>query len=368
MMIFIAIFLWIIALLHFQIYYFFQKSFNLKWSQKIFLISILLFLLSSYFLARLIWDNFENIFTYSFSYFASVWLWVLFAFFIFIFCWLIILFLLKIFNLHFDNKILWYFIIMLVSIYTFTWLINANNIIIKEEEIKLVDFPSVWKDKKIIFFADLHLWNIIRENYLNKVIEKINKEKPDIVLISWDLFDWVNLKFDYFVSSFANLEAKDWVFLVAGNHDFYLWYDNFKRVLEKSNITLLQNDFVDIDGVQVVWIDYTIQGDYEAIAKNIKELISNWYTKSIPSILLFHEPTFFEYFKENWIDLVLSGHTHWWQIWPFNYVVEWYFDWLIHWLYDLWDDMKLYLTNWVGTWWPPMRIGNTSEIVILKIK
>jgi predicted MPP superfamily phosphohydrolase len=64
------------------------------------------------------------------------------------------------------------------------------------------------------------------------------------------------------------------------------------------------------------------------------------------------------------IKLELCGHTHKWQLWPYSlltYIVFWRFH---YWLNTI-ADYNIYTSSGVGTWWPPMRVGTNSEIVIM---
>jgi hypothetical protein len=63
----------------------------------------------------------------------------------------------------------------------------------------------------------------------------------------------------------------------------------------------------------------------------------------------------------NGIDVQLSGHTHNGQLWPLNYIAERIYE--VSWGYLKKDDTHIYVSCGVGTWGPPVRLGNTPEIV-----
>jgi predicted MPP superfamily phosphohydrolase len=192
----------------------------------------------------------------------------------------------------------------------------------------------------------------------------INKENPDIIFIAWDLFDWQDAKgATYFKDSINKLKFSDWIFLVEWNHDTYFWEDNVYDMLEWTNITLLKNEFTNVDWLQIIWLDYSTNRD--KTLSDLNALTSKWYDKNLPSILIFHEPILTEEFKNFGINLQLSGHTHNWQIWPFNYIVRIIFKGKEYWLFKEWD-YNIYTTNGVWTWGPPMRMFNIPEVVVLK--
>jgi hypothetical protein len=69
---------------------------------------------------------------------------------------------------------------------------------------------------------------------------------------------------------------------------------------------------------------------------------------------------------EHGIDLQLSGHTHHGQLWPFNYITEAVYE--LSWGYLKKGNTQYYVSCGVGGWGPPMRSGNSPEIVNLKIQ
>jgi len=83
--------------------------------------------------------------------------------------------------------------------------------------------------------------------------------------------------------------------------------------------------------------------------------------KSKPIVLMDHQPFQLEEAKQAGIDLQLSGHTHHGQIWPLNYITRAIYS--ISWGYKNDGSTNYYISSGVGTWGPPVRIGNHPEIV-----
>ena len=65
------------------------------------------------------------------------------------------------------------------------------------------------------------------------------------------------------------------------------------------------------------------------------------------------------------IDLMLSGHTHNGQIFPFNLLVKQQFK-RIAGLY-IEKDARLYVSSGTGTWGPLMRLGSMNEITLFDL-
>jgi uncharacterized protein len=66
------------------------------------------------------------------------------------------------------------------------------------------------------------------------------------------------------------------------------------------------------------------------------------------------------------VDLQLSGHTHYGQMWPFNYITHKVYE--LDWGYLKKENTHYYVSCGVGTWGPPVRIGNTPEIVQIRLR
>ena len=86
--------------------------------------------------------------------------------------------------------------------------------------------------------------------------------------------------------------------------------------------------------------------------------------KNTFNITLVHKPNIWDDVK-SYSDLMLSGHTHNGQIFPFNLLVKLQFKYI----YGLYKEetSKLYVSCGIGCWGPKMRIGSNNEIVKILI-
>jgi predicted MPP superfamily phosphohydrolase len=99
--------------------------------------------------------------------------------------------------------------------------------------------------------------------------------------------------------------------------------------------------------------------------KTLKELMIN-LDKSFPVIVMNHQPFNLEEAEKEGADLHLSGHTHHGQLWPFNYVTNAIFE--LSWGYLKKGDTNFYVSSGFGSWGPPVRLGNTPEVVVFNLK
>jgi predicted MPP superfamily phosphohydrolase len=350
---------------HFLVYYYLVILFWIT-KYKITFWIVFLFLSISFILSSILVHLYNNVFVMKYYYLSSLWLWLILNLLTIIIILTFFLIIFKIFHLNINLKILW--LLLIFFGFTLTWygIYNANNPIIKNTSLTIKNLPENWKHKKIIFLSDVHLWAILRENYLKKIVTMINSEKPDIVFITWDLLDWSDWNLDHLSNYINTINAP--IYYVNGNHETYLWIPEVEKILSKTKIKELKNEVVNVDGVEIVGISYIDERSWNINLNPIfDELTKNWYQKDKPSILLYHVPLYTEEFRIFWINLQLSWHTHKWQMWPYGYITSLIYGWKDYWLYTK-ENYNLYTSNWVWTWWPPIRTWNTPEIVILNLK
>ena len=86
---------------------------------------------------------------------------------------------------------------------------------------------------------------------------------------------------------------------------------------------------------------------------------------SYPVILMNHQPFNLRELEGKKVDISLSGHTHHGQFWPNNIVTNMIYEVSRGYLFRY--GTHIYVSNGIGTWGPPIRIGNTPEIIHLTI-
>lgn len=87
--------------------------------------------------------------------------------------------------------------------------------------------------------------------------------------------------------------------------------------------------------------------------------------KRYPIILMDHQPIGLHEAVDQGADLQLSGHTHHGQIWPFGWITDAIYE--VSWGYMKKGETHIYVSSGVGTWGPPVRLGNTPEIIHLQL-
>ena len=84
------------------------------------------------------------------------------------------------------------------------------------------------------------------------------------------------------------------------------------------------------------------------------------------TILMYHVPRELKAVKDRGVDLMLAGHTHGGQFFPFPLFARAIWR-KFNGLYVL-GSTHVFVSSGIGTWGPPIRIGTVSQIGLLRIK
>jgi predicted MPP superfamily phosphohydrolase len=239
-------------------------------------------------------------------------------------------------------------VLAIASIASIYAMINARIL-----HITTVDIPAT-VNMNIAQLSDIHLGSV-GGKFLSRVVEKTNSLNPDVVVITGDLVDSHHRLDSAALARLNDLAAP--VFFVLGNHERYAGLANVMSLLETTKVKTLRNDSVTLDGLQIIGID-----DENDVADRLKHIEID---PAKFAVLLYHRPEGLEAASKTGIDLMLSGHTHNGQIFPFNFYLRQLFPY-VKGLYRH-ENLHLYVSTGTGTWGPRMRLGSKSEIILLKL-
>jgi len=247
----------------------------------------------------------------------------------------------------------------LVSAYGFT---HAQKIRTTSITVTLPNLPESWKNKKAVFVSDIHLGQVRGKNFMRRIVNRINTINPDIVFIGGDLFDGVKVHESDVISPLAGLTAQHGTYFITGNHEYVSGaVAKYIDPIKALGITVLHDEVAEVEGVQIVGVDYRDTADH---AEYRDVLTSLNIQKDMPSILLKHTPFHIDIAQEHGIHFQISGHTHRAQVFPANLLTSFVFK-----GYDYghkkFKNMDVYTSSGVGTWGPPVRVGSPSEIVLI---
>ena len=228
----------------------------------------------------------------------------------------------------------------------------------------LINKPIADADKlKIVAVSDWHLGFGTSKSSLKKNVDRINAEKPDIILIGGDLIDnsVIPVISQEMEKELNRLDAPMGIYMAPGNHEYISEMNNCEDFLRKTKIQLLKDSTITLPcGLQIIGRD-----DYS----NGKRLTSNDWERltdsSKPIIIIDHQPHNLNEAQQIGADLQFSGHTHNGQIFPLNILTKYIFD--ISYGYEKRGQTHFYVSSGLTLWGPPFRIGTNSELVIFEL-
>ena len=225
-----------------------------------------------------------------------------------------------------------------------------------------VETNKIQNDVKILLVSDIHTEHVTQDFHVNKILNIIEKEKPNFVIIAWDLMNKPNYGYIDYLKPFKSVKDTP-IFAVEWNHDVMWNTAIVQSIPDKSGIKILNNESVKIAWIQVIWIiDKSLWWNSVQQIMNQVEFDDN---QDLFNILVTHQPIWLDKLQDYPIDLEVAGHTHRGQFYWMRKVVEWMDDYA-YWEYKLWDKTA-FVTQWIWTWWLPFRLWTQSEMVIINL-
>lgn len=241
--------------------------------------------------------------------------------------------------------------------------------VIETHEVVISGLPSNLDGTTVAVMSDLHAGEMmVGTRWLNARIDQVQAMKPDLIVLVGDLFERGSDATEM-APVMRRLSAPLGVWAVRGNHDTLRAgrRDVVGEILAGAGIPLLNNEWAKVtDGLVLAGIDDLTSsrrrpGEGEI---NLDRALTNRPTGS--TIFLSHTPWMTNRAVAEGVDLMLSGHTHNGQLWPFNYLVQTRYP-FIKGRYEI-EGMTLIVSRGAGTWGPRMRLWASGEISIITLR
>ena len=260
-------------------------------------------------------------------------------------------------------------VFVIVTVTVFAGYLNARTPSVKTLELTIPKNAHGIKSLNIAMASDIHLGTLVSKSHLEEIVKDINALNPDLVLLPGDVVDEdlgpvirQNLG-----ETLRSIRSKYGVFAITGNHEYIGGVEPACRYLTEHGIVMLRDSCVEIAG------SFTLVGredrslrQFEGKRRKPLEEIMASVDKTLPIILMDHQPFQLDEAVKNGVDLQLSGHTHHGQLWPFNYITEKVYE--LSWGYLKKGNTHFYVSCGAGTWGPPVRTGNTPEIMNVRVR
>lgn len=244
---------------------------------------------------------------------------------------------------------------------------------IKAQSFKVIEYEIPVKGLQagvtIVHLPDVHLGTQRGAGYLKRVVKAVNDLNPDIVLFNGDLVDAnIALSKDVF-AGFDALGGEK--YFTSGNHEYYIDTAKTFEMINGAGIRILDNEMVETHGLQLIGLGYMNADNKTHDAHRVNDLTIEEELPKIkrdagkPVLLAHHSPVGLSYVAAGKIDLMLSGHTHGGQIFPFTLFAKKLFP-LVKGLHEI-DGAKFLVSQGAGTFGPLMRLGTVNEIQLVKL-
>ena len=218
------------------------------------------------------------------------------------------------------------------------------------------DAPELSENLTLVQISDVHIGSRSAA-FLDRVVDKVMAQAPDIVVITGDLLDSSSVT-QVELAALSRLPCP--VYMCIGNHERYVDLDKALSAIETQGVTVLRDCAVKTRGLQIIGIDDRDRPNVLPDVLNSIALDSACY-----SILLYHRPDGWQAGLDANIQLMLAGHTHAGQMFPFGLLVKRQYPNMAGLFTEA--GKSLYVSVGTGTWGPIFRLGTQSELTVIEL-
>lgn len=247
---------------------------------------------------------------------------------------------------------------------------------VRQPPLKTIDLvikglPQEFDGYRLLQLTDLHISRLFTGAWAEAIVKRANALDVDLTVITGDFIDGTLDARRKDVAPLANLRARDGVFAIPGNHEYYFGYEDWMRHHAGTGITMLLNKHavVERNGGQMVVAGVT---DHAAVGSPMPDpdlaAALDGAPQRTPVILLDHQPRQARKAASAGIALQLSGHTHGGMVRGIDIMVARGNNGFVSGLYDV-DGMHLYVNNGTALW-PgfALRIGRPAELTVFTLR
>jgi predicted MPP superfamily phosphohydrolase len=316
-------------------------------------------------LARMLRHRIPEPLAWAFEYVASNWLGILFL----LFCALLVI---DVFTL---GGVLWrkhggeirgYSTLVALALSSIAMALAVRTPVVREYEVHLPGLPRERDGLVMVQVSDMHIGSLIGHQWTTRLVEQVNAMHPDVVVLVGDILDGNVDRIRPAVQALGRLKAPLGIYGVTGNHEYYAGVDHCVEVLEEFGVKMLRDHSREVvPGLVMAGVDDLTARIQFRKGDNALERALDRRPEGA-TILLSHSPMRVEEAAKLGVNLMLSGHTHNGQIWPFKYLVKMRYP-HVSGRYDV-NGMPIIVCRGTGTWGPRMRLWRPSEIVRIRLR
>ncbi len=233
--------------------------------------------------------------------------------------------------------------------------------VVQNYEVQLSGLPPELDGRVLVAMSDMHLGSILGQQWLEARVKQVQDLRPDMVVLLGDIFEGHGQPRSEFLQTLNSIKAPLGVWAVAGNHEFHSGSGETMTLVQEAGLNVLHNRWTEIQpGLVLAGIDDLTTWNRDG---RVGDPVSQALSKRPPgaAILLSHTPWKADEAARMGAGLMLCGHTHSGQIWPFGYLVRLRYP-LFEGRYDI-NGMTVIVCRGTGTWGTRMRLWHPGEIL-----
>lgn len=239
-----------------------------------------------------------------------------------------------------------------------------------EVEIPLPHLPASFDGFRIIQLTDIHAGLTVARPFVETVVGMANELRGDLIAFTGDLVDGTVAHLREHVRPMSHLTAPYGRFFVTGNHEYYsgaeAWVEEAKRL--GFDVLMNEHRVIHRNGDRIVLAGVTDVSAKDFVPAHRSDPVAAFdgAPDGLVRLLLAHQPRSLEGAQVAGVDLMISGHTHGGQFFPWNLLAAVG--------QPLLKGLKQFGSTWVyvsegtGYWGPPLRLGTRSEITVLTLR
>lgn len=220
---------------------------------------------------------------------------------------------------------------------------------LRTSTLHLPNLPPEAEGLKIAIVADIHIDCWRGEAWCKRLVERINAERPDIILLTGDQIDGEFERRRADLRPLAALEAPLGKFVISGNHEFMNEVDDYLRYYQTLGMTLLDGKATTVRGMTIMGLP-----DGYSLIKNenadILRQLATQVSADTFSILMVHKPALATLADELGIDVQFSGHTHGGQFPGLATLMKRFNNGFVRGWYTLPNGLKLFVSPGAAAW------------------
>ncbi len=238
---------------------------------------------------------------------------------------------------------------------------------VRSYEVQIASLPREYDGLVVVAGSDFHLGSMLGQKWLAARVEQIEALRPDLIILAGDIVEGHGGSEHELLPVLRRLSARLGVWAVNGNHETY-GPTGGDRLLEQAGFHLLRDQWVEVQpGLILAGVD-----DLTARRRRLGRY-AGFVDKGLAgrpagaaTIFVSHTPWPPTDAAAKGIGLMISGHTHNGQIWPFTYVVGLTYP-LLSGRYDV-AGLPVIVCRGTGTWGPRMRLWQRGELVRITLR